>query len=79
MKEATGELNSTLIVVIAIAGLSAFFFTIIWPMIRDDLKYDSNCANAVCEQGIRVGNVGLVCSWRDRNNTPHEISCPYTG
>ena len=37
MKEATGELNGTLIVVIAIAALSAFFFTVIWPLIRQNL------------------------------------------
>ena len=34
MKEATGELNSTLIVVIIVAALAALFYTVIWPMIK---------------------------------------------
>ena len=37
MKEAIGELNSTLIVVIAVAALAALFFTILWPMIKKAL------------------------------------------
>ena len=52
MKEATGELNGTLIVVIAIAALSAIFFTIIWPMLRRDLKEQAKCSTAVCDKGV---------------------------
>ncbi len=33
MKEATGELNLTIIVVMAVGALMAFFYTLIWPMI----------------------------------------------
>lgn len=79
MKEATGELNATLIVVIAIAALAALFFTIIWPMIKDSLKFDSNCANAFCEAGLRNNATGVECAWYDRNNNPHSIVCPYKG
>ena len=35
MKAATGELNLTLITVIALGALLALFTTILWPQIRD--------------------------------------------
>ena len=79
MKEAIGELNSTLIVVIAVAALAALFFTIIWPMIREDIKYNSNCSNAICNPGIYANDVGVKCYWVDRNNKHRFIDCPYTG
>lgn len=34
MKEATGELNMTVITVIAIAAVGALFYAFIWPMIQ---------------------------------------------
>lgn len=34
MKEATGELNMTVITVIAIAAVAALFYAFIWPMIQ---------------------------------------------
>lgn len=34
MKEATGELNMTVITVIAIAAIGALFYAFIWPMIQ---------------------------------------------
>lgn len=33
MKEATGELNITVITVVAIAAIARLFYTLIWPMI----------------------------------------------
>ena len=59
MKEATGELNSTLIVVITVAALAALFFTVIWPMIREDLKNEANCRNAFCDKGIVPGKTSV--------------------
>ena len=35
MKAATGELNLTLITVVALGALLALFTTILWPQIRD--------------------------------------------
>lgn len=34
MKEATGELNMTVIVVVAIAAIAGLFYAFIWPMIQ---------------------------------------------
>ena len=38
MKEATGELNTTVIVVIIVAMLVAFFYTGVWPAIRNNMN-----------------------------------------
>lgn len=35
MKAATGELNLTLITVVALGALLALFATVLWPQIRD--------------------------------------------
>lgn len=35
MKAATGELNLTLITVVALGALLALFTTVLWPQIRD--------------------------------------------
>ena len=32
MKEATGELNMTVVTVVAIAAVAAFFYAFVWPM-----------------------------------------------
>lgn len=38
MKEATGELNMTVITVVAIAAIAALFYTLIWPSIQTSIK-----------------------------------------
>ena len=48
MKEATGELNLTLIVVTIVALLSTLFFTVIWPRIHHNLDRNSRCDAAIC-------------------------------
>ena len=37
MKEATGELNMTVITVVAIAAVAAFFYAFVWPSIQASL------------------------------------------
>lgn len=34
MKEATGELNMTVITVVALAAVAALFYAFVWPMIK---------------------------------------------
>ncbi len=67
MKEATGELNMTLITVVAIAAIAALFYTLIWPMIRVSLV--NNTCEATCGEGnytkatrSDVDNFECVCS-----------------
>ena len=50
MKETTGELNVTVIVVILIGLLSALFFSFVWPTLRGSFRHNESCAKAVCEK-----------------------------
>ena len=79
MKQAIGELNGTLMVVIAIAALAAIFFTVIWPMIRNNLKDDATCSNAVCEIGVSMGENNGMVYCHSPNNSKSVIYCPYKG
>ncbi len=45
MKEATGELNMTVVTVVAIAAVAAFFYAFIWPGIKRTMAAQSVCAN----------------------------------
>ncbi len=38
MKEASGELNMTVVTIVAIAAIAAFFTTVLWPRIRDNIS-----------------------------------------
>ena len=48
MREATGELNTTVIVLTLVGLLSAFFFYTVWPMIKNNFVSNTNCAKAIC-------------------------------
>ncbi len=43
MKEATGELNMTVVTVVAIAALVAFFYLVIWPVLQNGMTLNSAC------------------------------------
>ena len=46
MKEATGELNMTVVTVVAIAALIAFFYLVIWPSVKTGMALTSACNSA---------------------------------
>ena len=46
MKEATGELNMTVVTVVAIAAIGAFFYAFVWPAIQNSIK--NNTCNVQC-------------------------------
>lgn len=48
MKEATGELNMTVVTVVAIAAVGAFFYAFVWPGIRNNIQASTYCAMADC-------------------------------
>ncbi len=48
MKEATGELNMTVVTVVAIAAVAAFFYAFVWPSIKASITANTYCANATC-------------------------------
>lgn len=49
MKEATGELNMTVITVVAIALIAGLFYAFIWPMIQQSIA--TNTCKAAYGQG----------------------------
>ena len=48
MKEATGELNMTVVTVVAIAAVGAFFYAFVWPNIKRTIQASTYCSTAQC-------------------------------
>ena len=61
MKEATGELNMTVITVVAIAAVAAFFYAFVWPQIKKNIEANTYCASATCSTCTDSGTK-KVCS-----------------
>ncbi len=76
MKEATGELNVTVITVVAIAAVAAFFYAFIWPSIQNSLMSATACSNAApgLTQG-QSGQAGYISCGEIGNNG--QYSCDY--
>ncbi len=80
MKEATGELNTTLITVLAIAMLLALFSTLIFPNILKGLEGRATCAGAICDKGYIPGSYTSYCySPGDKSGNKEYFECPYRG
>ena len=54
MKEATGELNMTVVTLIAVAALGAVFYLVIWPMVQRMLVQQT--CNTYGEDWVAVKN-----------------------
>lgn len=76
MKEATGELNMSVIVFAAVALLAAFFFTVIWPNVSDTLTHQASCADAICDVGYNTNHFAY-CYMPGKKAEVFE--CPYRG
>lgn len=78
MKEAAGELNSAIIVVLAVGVLMAFFYYTIWPIIKTNLDNNSKCSKAICEKcSDKKGKCDYVeCHLSGSNET---FRCVYKG
>lgn len=72
MKEATGELNMTVITVVAIAAVAAFFYAFIWPSIKNNLQNTTLCNTAVCPADCTTGVCN--CKYID-GNEEKEVKC----
>lgn len=59
MKEATGELNVTVITVVAIAAVAALFMTVIYPKIKNNINDSVNSTASYCYD--KDGNI-VDCS-----------------
>lgn len=63
MKEATGELNMTVVTVVAIAAVAAFFYAFVWPSIKSNITSATKCANATCDStSCTTSGSKTVCS-----------------
>ena len=78
MKEATGELNLTVITVVAIGLMATFFFTVFWPMVRGGFDRDTACNKANCKYDEDAAKTGFYkeCTYKDKTLTNQ---CPYKG
>ncbi len=56
MKEATGELNMTVVTLIAVAALAALFYFVMWPMIQRQIVQQT--CNTMGENWHAVKNPG---------------------
>lgn len=74
MKEATGELNMTVITVVAIAAVAAFFYAFVWPSIKTSITNATACANAICPSTCAEGQV-CACSYIDDSGNASTVNC----
>lgn len=79
MKEATGELNMTIVIVLAVAILSVFFFAILWPGIKNTFIATSKCSDAICDK--RPVNGLVKCRYYNKKGVQvgSEFECPWKG
>ncbi len=78
MKEATGELNMALVVVISIGVLATFFFTVLWPQLKHNFQSQADCNRAKCDCGnLVVENNVKYCTCKINNG--EEFKCVYKG
>ena len=78
MKEATGELNMTVVTVVAIAAVAAFFYAFLWPGIKARIQVSTQCSTAVncnCSGGTCTCNPVL----EDGSVGTETINCPDAG
>ena len=80
MKEATGELNLTVIVVIIVALLSLFFFSILWPSIQSNFSKNTKCDEAIClKENVSADGKEVKCTYRNKNGEEENITCAGKG
>lgn len=78
MKEAIGELNGSIIVIMAVGVLSAFFFTFMWPVLKDSMEFRSKCSDAICDKGFNKNGRAYCYAPSDPTKT-NVFECPFRG
>lgn len=75
MKEATGELSTTVITVVAIAAILSLFTVFLYPSLKSAIRARTYCAQAV--NCVETGNK-RVCHYYTDNMTESTdtIDCP---
>ena len=76
MKEATGELNMTVVTVVAIAAVAAFFYAFIWPSIKTNILNSTKCSSAYnCTCGENGSAKTCKCYYLEGDKET-EVTCP---
>ncbi len=73
MKEATGELNMTVVTVVAIAAVGAFFYLVIWPSIRANLEAQVHCSSAVQCTKCNADNSDCECKYYETAKSGEQV------
>lgn len=73
MKEATGELNMTVVTVVAIAAVAAFFYAFVWPSIKTNILNSTKCSSVT---DCQCTGKTCKCTYWDENNKSQEVTCP---
>ncbi len=79
MKEASGELNMTVITVVAIAAVGAFFYAFVWPAVKGAVMQNTKCQTAYDCTGTGQSR---KCMYQPIDNggkpdgNPYSINCP---
>lgn len=76
MKETTGELNATVVVVLAVSVLIAFFYYTIWPVIRTNFNQSANCSKAICDN---CDTTTGYCDCYLESSPSNHFECVYKG
>lgn len=80
MKEATADLNSTVVVVLMVGVLSAFFFGVMWPMMSNSIRHDTSCSDAICSSCPSNNCQTVECySVDDSGRRSDTFDCVYKG
>lgn len=77
MKEATGELNMTVITLVAVAAVGALFYFVIWPVIQR-MVVNQTCSSYGEYTAVKVSGDSAAgyCSSLDNDKTDCWACCP---
>ena len=75
MKEATGELNMTVVTLVAVAAIGAVFYFVVWPLIQRTLVTQS-CRTAYGSEYVAVRGAEQDNSGQTQARTYHWTCCP---
>ena len=77
MKEATGELSTTMIAVVAIAAVLTIFTVILLPYLKSQISARMHCTDAVCD--CTESEKICDCTWISVTDTgseeTHDVKC----
>lgn len=80
MKEATGELNMTVVTIVAIAAVALLFYVFLWPTIQKSIvnqtcKTYGSEFKAVKVEDAKSGTGATVYKWKCCNDEGENTTC----